>query len=82
MCRYVRLNALNVLHVPRPCFIAPVNFSHLNVPPKFNHLVPVYNGTGLVFFEFLLLVAAGYILMGYGILLYEIGSVRFGNGQD
>ena len=29
MCRYVRLNALNVLHVPQPCFIAP-NFSALN----------------------------------------------------
>ena len=23
MCRYVRLNALNVLHVPRPCLITP-----------------------------------------------------------
>ena len=22
-CRYVRLNALNVLHVPRPLFVAP-----------------------------------------------------------
>ena len=22
-CRYVWLNALNVLHAPRPCFIAP-----------------------------------------------------------
>ena len=32
-CRYVRLNALNVLHVPRPCFIAPKclnQFSPLN----------------------------------------------------
>ena len=25
MCRYVRLNALNVPHVPRPRFIAPKN---------------------------------------------------------
>ena len=22
-CRYVRLNALNIPHVPQPCFIAP-----------------------------------------------------------
>ena len=27
-CRYVGLNSLNILHVPRPCFIAP--FLHAN----------------------------------------------------
>ena len=27
-CRYVRLNALNVPHVPRPRFIAPKTFKH------------------------------------------------------
>ena len=27
-CRYVRLNALNVLHVPPPCFIAPLSNRH------------------------------------------------------
>ena len=34
-CRYVRLNALNVPHVPRPRFIAPLQFCHPVLPLRF-----------------------------------------------